>query len=226
MTASIACGAPGISPRTARWSAHGDGPARSRAGTTQVFFEPLRRRSTASRFIAAAAPEQGGWVSRSFGRKQPGTTVLLAFAHFGCHRAAHAHHLHEVTRRWPLNPRFREAPAPGRDRRRAERASARMRSSTTTASASSTRSATSTPRRAARPGCIARGVRHLSRLTLTIAGLRPLLLSATSARRQRAAQRQSHQSRRARRGRPHRCCRAARCTSRARASSGPACATR
>ena len=31
--------------------------------------------STACRCTAAAAPEQGGWVSRSFGRKEPCTTV-------------------------------------------------------------------------------------------------------------------------------------------------------
>ena len=54
-----------------------------------------------------------------------------------------------------------------------------MRCGTTTASDCSTRSATSTPRRAARPGLYRGGVRHLSRLTLTIAGLRPLLLAAT-----------------------------------------------
>ena len=47
------------------------------------------------------------------------------------------------------------------------------------------------------------GVRHLSRLTLTIAWLRPLLLAADAARRQRAADDESHQPRRARRGRPH-----------------------
>ncbi len=54
----------------------------------------------------------------------------------------------------------------------------RMCCVTTTASGCSTRSATSTPRRAAKRACIARGVRHLSRLTLTIAAQRPLLLAA------------------------------------------------
>ncbi len=45
----------------------------------------------------------------------------LAFAHFGCHGAAHAHRIHEGTRLWPLIPRSLDRPAPGRDRRRAER---------------------------------------------------------------------------------------------------------
>ena len=74
VTASIACAAPGISRKTARWNARGSG-LKITSGRTQLFFEPRRRRSTASKCIAAAEPEQGGWVSRSFGRKQPSTTA-------------------------------------------------------------------------------------------------------------------------------------------------------
>ena len=55
------------------------------------------------------------------------------------------------------------------------------------------------------------GVRHLSRLTLTIAGLAAAAARRDTARRQRAAHDQPHQSRRARRGRPGHRCRAARC---------------
>jgi hypothetical protein len=44
------------------------------AGTTQVWLEPMELLSAAQVHRAGAA-DQGGWISRQFGRKQPGTTV-------------------------------------------------------------------------------------------------------------------------------------------------------
>jgi hypothetical protein len=43
-------------------------------GLTQVFFEPLEALDSLQ-IIRGGNAEQGGWVSRSFGRKQPSTTV-------------------------------------------------------------------------------------------------------------------------------------------------------
>ena len=69
-------------------------------------FSSHANRSTAVEVHRGGGPEQGGWVSRSFGRKQPCTTVLLELNHFGRHGASHANRLHEGTRLWHLIPPY------------------------------------------------------------------------------------------------------------------------
>ena len=64
------------------------GHCRRRAGVFRAAGDARQRR----RSIAVAAPEQGGWMSRSFGRKQPCTTVHWHSRITGVTGAAHAHH--------------------------------------------------------------------------------------------------------------------------------------
>ena len=175
------------------------------SGLTQVFFEPLEALDSMRDSLAAASAEQGGWVSRSFGRKQrhdQRSYGIRASTGSPCCARASPTRGHATLASEPAISRSR--PAPGRDGRRAERASARMSLRHDDCFGLFNEIGDIDAETRSEAGLYRGGVRHLSRLTLTIAGQRPLLLAASAARGQRPAHDESHQRRRARRGRPYR----------------------
>ena len=181
----------------------------------------------ASRSIAAAAPSRaaGFRAASAASSRAPRCCGIRACAGVTVLRTRITYT--RSRRRWPLNP-----PSPERRRTRSSRPTCRAATSTLDAASTTIASALFNEigdidaEARTEAGLYRAGVRHLSRLTLTINCVAAVAARRDAARRQRAADRESHQPGRARRRRARRRCRAARCTSRARASSGTACATR
>ena len=197
--ASTARAAPGTSPkdcagRTRRHGAEGD--LRPHAGVLRA-TRATRQRAGASRRRTA---EQGGWISREFGPQgaehdgvlgldgSPGVTVLRTRITY--------------TRSRPLasEPAIRDehhqvvtADVPSGERTHA------LRHDDCFGLFNEIGDIDAETRSEA--GLYRGGVRHLSRLTLTIAGLAAAAARRDAARRQRAAHDEPHEPRRARRGR-------------------------